>query len=190
MSIMATRIEIANYLEDIRRRFQSFKPAEQNVELWHRQLQDCPIATLHKALDEYWKDGKFAPAFSDLYKLALKISGGKFRRRPETANPEMVKALRADAYRAGLVPCYTDEGKIWVGWKAKDSCRQRGPEKWQLKIEYCMEKLGAGSVTAMLREKFGSSIADMMKRSSFAADYKQLLNTMVQLAETPPAVGF
>lgn len=167
--------DIGILFDSIRDRFPKF---EGEARVWLKYFQRHPAELLDRALDEYTLENKYPPGISDFYKLIIRFGGNKSSCPVEEDAERLERIRRRRA--AGYVPVADECG---LRWTKEDYCvRHNG--RWRLKIDYCMDILGARKVADMIRSEVGVHSVDSLTNKAFPIKkYKQLLVDMVELAE-------
>lgn len=175
--------ECAELLAEIKRRYPTFQIGDETASVWLRELQYIEAHQATAALDEYFRENKFAPSFSCLRKLIVKHGG--YRSKEYQAQTEAQrKAWRKKKIDCGLLPCHR-EGKF-LGWFPAEYATSIGTNLWSLKIDVVLGRWGGTKTTAELKRRL--AVDDLYKAISkgreFSREYKAVLDDMLAQSET------
>lgn len=172
--------EIQEVLERIKAAWPSFKCEDATARVWCEKLKFYQIADVHDTINLLMDTEKFPPTLADIFGTLQKLN--RFKPRINKMSREERTDHHNDMLRRGIVLVHYDDGGC--GWEHKSYCVfNPRHSRWERKIEFVLEHLGAESVTRILKEIVGDPIAvkwaDLVGSKDWLPRYKQTLDGMV-----------
>lgn len=174
--------QIAELLISIQKRYPKFEVEATTADIWARELKHFSYEAGLAAVDEHFRNSRFAPAFSDIRALIYKFGGKKSDEYPFPE--ETRRAMRQARIQAGIVPCWR-EGKM-LGWFPEEYAQSIGTERWSLKIDLVIERMGATWTMRELKRRLNLTTAKaaISQGPDFARRYKAVLAELLRESET------
>lgn len=190
---MASKIEIAGFLKNVKSRFPRFTLNESVLSDYASEFERTSEDVLYAALKEYLREEKTTPGFSDIRRKVLKLNAGSLNQKLDDFDKKKYREWYQEKIDDGFVFVNrgtTDDPKD-NRWIEKDRAIFYNG-KWYAKIDHCMNILGSEKVTAILKSElkvmeqdFSGKGAAPTKTFWKLKQYPALLEEMLNLCKAP-----
>lgn len=167
--------ELAKIIKLVGGTYHNFRSNEDTTEAWYIILQDCPFESCYGSLLSYLRQGNDkAPTPGQLRPQ------GNVTCLSQTKKDTSVEDRRMDS--AGFVRIRLDDGN-WA-WNQKSfSVFDKKKNTWRSKIDFCMDRFGAGAITNIVRQITDHrSMSYLLKTSDWIEAYRFRIDSLTNEA--------
>jgi hypothetical protein len=170
--------EIVSFIDYLKQLYPRFVISDPMVAHWVRVLEPYDRKTLKRAINAHVEESKFSPDLSEIKTLCIRLAGSSPNQK--AYNPQDLPPAKLPP-SATIIREYNPTTKKTI--KRIFPKAYAHPKTHTSKIDFCMDTLGADTVSNLLRSDLKLTLNGVTSLRVDPKQYLTTLNCLVQMAE-------